>query len=210
MPPKQKKQEPQRTDAELIAIIAGAIAVGASASATATSLSALLGIPVATLSAVLKFALVKPGAYGPSQIHGVTTAAAESARVEPTFRAEYVLAASRRMDEAVRRGVSLDEAERRESQYYRQHLEAMLNRAKVAGTVDRAAGRFGDILGWHAKLDSRTSPECREAHGKNFNASVRPPIGYPGSVHPYCRCKPGKPWSTKQTVYTVRSKDRVA
>lgn len=209
MPPKQKQQS-QRTDAELIAIIAGAIAIGAPLAATATSLSAVIGIPVATLSAVLKFALVKPGTYGPSQIHGVTTAAAESARVEPIFRAEYVLASSRRVHAEVSRGVSLDEATRRENQYYRQHLEAMLNRAKIAGNIDRMAGRYGDLLGWYAKLDNRTSPECREANGKNFNASVRPPIGYPGSVHPHCRCKPGKPFRTRATVYNIQTKDRVA
>ena len=210
MPPKQKQQQ-ESPDGRLIAIIAGALAIGASAQATAASLSPLLGIPIATLLPILKIAMAKPVTYGPPPDTGVPSAVTESGRTEPYFRAQYVLAASRRAQEAIKQGgLSPAEAAKREERYFAQHLDAMLNRAKSAAAVDRAAKQYGDVLGWYAVLDNRTSLECRAANGKNFNASVRPPIGYPGAVHPFCRCKAGKPFKTKTTVYNVQPEKRSA
>lgn len=210
MPPKQK-QQPQRSDAELITIIAGAIAIGAPPSAAAASLAPILGVSASVLLSVIKLAMRKPTTYGTAPLTaGVPTASSASQRVEGLFRAQYVLAASRRIAAAVADGVPLAEAERTEERYYNQHLEAMLNRRKAAAQVDGMARRHGDLLGWYAKMDSRTSAECREANGKNFTVSVRPPIGYPGTVHPNCRCKAGKPHGTRATVYSIQPEERAS
>lgn len=209
MPPKQK-QEPQRSDEELIAIIAGAIAIGASAQASATTLLPLIGIPTSILLPVWRAAMSHPTKFGPPPTSEVPTAATESSRLESTYRAQYILAASRRVQAAVRAGTPQADALRDEQRFYNQHLEATVNRAKAAGQVDTMAKRYGDLVGWYAKMDARTSAECKAANGKNFNASVRPPIGYPGSVHPACRCKAGKPHGTRATVYNIKPEKRAA
>jgi hypothetical protein len=61
--------------------------------------------------------------------------------------------------------------------------------------VDSTASLYGGILGWHAEMDARTSAECRRANGKNFLAAYAPLIGYPGAVHPRCRCYPVRPYA---------------
>lgn len=212
MPPKQKQEtQQQRTDEEIIAVIAGALAIGAAVNTTAATLAPIVGVPLGTLAMILKIAMSKSVKYGPSPDTGVPSAATESARLEPYYRAQYVLAASRRAQVAIKQGgVSVDEAAETERRYFGQHLEAVLNRAKAAGKVDAAAKRYGDVIGWYARLDNRTSPECRAANGKNFNASVRPAIGYPGAVHTHCRCRPGKPHKTKNTVYSVKLNRRAS
>jgi hypothetical protein len=58
----------------------------------------------------------------------------------------------------------------------------------------------GGLLGWYSRNDDRTSAECLAAHGKNFDPNVIPPIGYPGSVHPHCRCRPGPAHKTNLLV----------
>lgn len=205
----QKANQGQQSDAALIAAIAGALAIGASAQATATALSPVIGIPVPSLLSVLVIAMSKPTTYGIATLPSAS-ALSESQGLEATYRAQYILAASRRVQEAVRRGVPRRDALARERVYFRQHLGAVANRLKAARQVDTAANSYGPVLGWHAVLDGRTSAECREAHGRNFNVSDRPAIGYPGSVHLYCRCKAGKPFATSKTVYSVKPRERAA
>jgi hypothetical protein len=79
----------------------------------------------------------------------------------------------------------------RERRWYEMHQAAMWNRARAAGQTDMAAAEHGPLLGWNTVLDSRTSAECKSADGWNFYAASMPNIGYPGSVHPHCRCFPG-------------------
>lgn len=59
------------------------------------------------------------------------------------------------------------------------------------------------LVGWQARMDSRTSPECAAANGLNFYADRPPAIGYPGAVHPHCRCRPRKPWPNAGLVDSV-------
>jgi hypothetical protein len=68
--------------------------------------------------------------------------------------------------------------------------EAMYRAMYLLNAADRAARRHGLVLGWRAVMDARTSAECRRADGKNFSVASRPLIGWPGSVHPHCRCRP--------------------
>jgi hypothetical protein len=114
-------------------------------------------------------------------------------------RAQFVLAAGRRVTrdlaDARAHGQPLSrvlaDSVTRERRYFSQHLDAMWNRAKAAAQVDSAAMTYGNLLGWNTVLDGHTSPECRAADGKNFEATDQPLIGWPGAVHPHCRCYPG-------------------
>lgn len=81
----------------------------------------------------------------------------------------------------------------RERRYFGQHIEAAWNRARAAAQVDQAYQSYGGLLGWYSVRDRSTSRECRAAHGGNFYVDRPPAIGWPGSVHPHCRCMPGPP-----------------
>lgn len=119
-------------------------------------------------------------------------------------RASYLVNAARRVSRGALRG-ELGAALAAERRYWEQHRHAMKNRMDQAQAVaDAMAFWPGRWLGWHAKMDDRTSAECRAAHGRNFNPNRIPPIGYPGAVHPHCRCRPGAPWPTLRRVESIR------
>lgn len=203
MPPKQKQD--QLSQQEAIALIAAALAINASARATAERLSPPLGIPLSLLLPVIMLATTKPFTFTiVDPVRPSRSALSEASALEPAYRAHYILQASRRMQQAVAGGMTEAEALRRERRYFDQHIEAVAARARAARSVDAASKQFGPELGWYAKLDARTSSECRAAHGKNFSVTRVPPIGYPGAVHTFCRCRPGKRHNTSETVYTVR------
>lgn len=151
-----------------------------------------------------------------------TPALASALAGEDTYRAAYLLAAATRVQRAVDRrpagqsqAEALRQAAQRERQFYRQHLDAQARRRQVAAQVDVAALRHGvpfidgatgvatKLVGWHARLDDKTSPECRAADGANFPANRPPQIGWPGAVHPHCRCRPGAPFATARMVDTT-------
>ena len=126
-------------------------------------------------------------------------ASAQTARQNLARRAQYVIAATRRVltaaSAARARGQSPADGIRaqlaRERKFFEQHQAAMWNRATAAGKTDMAAAEHGTLLGWYATDDPKTSPECRAADGKNFYATSMPAIGFPGGVHDHCRCLPG-------------------
>jgi hypothetical protein len=117
-------------------------------------------------------------------------------------RAQFAIAAAHRVMSAMlsarSRGEGVIAAGQaqvvRERRYYGQHQQAMWNRSTAAGMTDMAAAEHGNLLGWLAKLDDRTSPECRRASGMNYYASAMPDIGFPGAVHPACRCRAVAAW----------------
>jgi hypothetical protein len=129
-------------------------------------------------------------------------ASRQTSRMNTARRAQYVVAAAKRVLGAARdaraKGESVKDAFRdalaTERRYYLMHLAAMKNRANAAAETDKAAAKYGNLLGWKAKMDDRTSAECRIANGQNYYASSIPDIGIPGAVHPSCRCKPVRPW----------------
>lgn len=109
-------------------------------------------------------------------------------RTGVTRRARYLLAASRRISE----GAPVD-VERR---LFAAHVAAENRRLKATHQVDRAAAKWGPILGWHAVRDGRTTRECFNSHGANFSALTPPSHGWPGTLHGgNCRCKAVAPWS---------------
>jgi hypothetical protein len=117
-------------------------------------------------------------------------------------RAQYVIAAAKRVLGAARDarakgepvGVAIRAQLAKERRYYEQHQAAMWNRAAAAGKTDMAAAEHGPLLGWNTIIDGRESAECRNADRKNYRASKMPRIGFPGAVHPHCRCFPGSAW----------------
>jgi hypothetical protein len=117
----------------------------------------------------------------------------------PYYRAWYIVNAARRLEKEPE-GLT-DAVKAREVRYYRWHLYAMDNRLATAEQVDEAAQTVGTpmrsgrvMLGWKATMDGRTTNECRAANGRNFYADRPPRIGYPGMVHPHCRCRPVAPF----------------
>jgi hypothetical protein len=113
-----------------------------------------------------------------------------------------VVAAARRigadLSAAHSRGQSLPAAllksVQRERRFYAQHLMAIWQRSQAGAQVDSAQMTYGNLLGWHALRDKNTSADCLAADGRNFYADHMPLIGYPGAVHPHCRCQAGTPF----------------
>lgn len=205
MATKQRQKKKTYTDEQLVAFIAAALAMNASPTSTAAELAKPLAIPPGIIAAALLIATSRPIPKPGMLVEQAPSAEGEAAKLEGYFRGLYVLNSSRRINDKVSRGVPTRDALAQEAVFFRQHMEAVKNRAESAKAVDRMARRYGPLLGWHARLDSRTSPECRAANGKNFSPTTRPAIGYPSSVHLYCRCKPGAPFPTSHTVYEVKA-----
>lgn len=201
-PPPQ--QQPGLDDPALAIAVAAVLAgIGGPAVTVAAAASlqvrfALTAAAVSALGAVLNVVT----AYPPPVTGVIGAASAQTARMNLARRAQYVTAAARRVTAAVTEGRAKGEPAgaaalaqlATERRYYEMHQQAMWNRAAAAGQTDMAAAEHGNLLGWLAMRSAGTSAECRAASGKNYYASSMPDIGYPGSVHPHCRCLPVAPW----------------
>jgi hypothetical protein len=195
-PPQQPPPQPDSQLALAVtAVLTTAVTVDAAVSVLSVSFRRAGVEPAAlrgSLTAVMSFPPENLGAHGPATMAVI--------RLNHLRRAQFVVAAARRLTADLRlarsRGESLGRAladgVSRETRYYGQHLQATWNRAKAASATDSAASLYGDVLGWNATMDKVTSPECRAANGKNFWAASMPLIGYPGMVHPACRCWPSR------------------
>ena len=161
------------------------------------------GYPVTHLPNVMALALGNPLREA-RLITSPKSAQEVVANLLPQYRAAFIASATRRVSTAVNNGVPLNQALDRERHYFQQHTIITKRRVAAAQAVDKIAASNKRKVGWYATLDNRTSPECRAAHGKNFYSDRLPPIGYPGAVHPSCRCKPGPPHKTKDLVYSVK------
>lgn len=127
-------------------------------------------------------------------------------------RAAYLVAAARRLSTAWsspdtgpdRMGAAarLRAAWEAEKRYLSQHVAAQSKRNAAAVAVDQIWRLHGrpDLLGWSARMDERTTAECAAADGRNFDPRMIPPIGYPGTVHMFCRCRAVPAWDTDQRV----------
>ena len=123
-------------------------------------------------------------------------------------RSSYLVNAARRMSRAFIDG-DFAGGYARETRYWDQHRHAAKNRMDSAQQVADQQARYSEVrLGWHAMMDERTSAECRAAHGRDFDPNRIPPIGYPGSVHPHCRCRAGAPWFSGRRVESIRPHQR--
>lgn len=180
----QTQQPP--SDMQAASALAPIIAAGVSAAAVAAALATVAGVTGAVASGVVTMTATEPT---PSLL-ALGPALSATLAGERAYRAAYLVASARRVQAAVDRGVPLREALAAEAPNFRAHVGAQRNRRRAALAVDKAAARHGLMLGWRARMDSRTSAECAQADGKNFAATQRPLIGWPGSVHPHCRCRP--------------------
>lgn len=205
--PEQAQQPPQED--HLVRDIAAILAVGASMAAVGAAVALLLaplglGAGVAALAVKVAYSKVFGGPPSPSRmvagIYGVSGDASGSETAQDSqelyYRAAFILNASKRIDERIKRGQTAEQAVAAERANVKRHLDARARRAEIARQVAEVAKVHGPLLGWYAKMDARTSAECRAANGKNFDAETVPVIGYPGSVHPNCRCAPGAPFAT--------------
>ncbi len=185
------------------------LAAGAPLAATASALVTVLGavgISVAVAQSVAYLAAAGFVAF-PTRA-GVALKSIWT--IELRFRAAYILRAAQRLQAGVNQGTALAELLRTELRYFKLHLKAQINRRRAAIEVDRIKNQTSsDLLGWKAVLDGRTTPECRAANGKNFYAQYPPAIGYPGSVHVACRCRPVKAFVGAPLVDRITSPVRV-
>jgi hypothetical protein len=211
-PPGQQPPPPQQPDdglddAALAVAIAALLATAAVTAAYASSVTLMLAALKArfALSAAawqaLGAVLTDVTSHPPAVTGVIGAASAQTSRMNAARRAQYVIAAAKRVLGAARearaKGEPAGAAVRAqldvERRYYAMHQAAMWNRARAAGSTDMAAAEHGDLLGWNTIRDNRASAECLAADGKNYYASAMPDIGYPGSVHPHCRCFPSAP-----------------
>lgn len=185
--------------------IAELLLIAAGIAATVQAIQALLAplnLAQEAVEAAVKMALrVGPLTIDPTGIPASPVKGGErpgealrnTRETEVFYRSAYLLNAAKRIDRQMR-VKGLRTAVKDERRFYKQHRDAQSRRTEAARVVDVAAQAFGPTLGWYAKNDGRTSAECKAAHGKNFPVGRRPAIGYPGTVHPHCRCAPGAPF----------------
>lgn len=207
--PQPPPQAPAAAQAQQDAALAVAIAT-ALAMTAAVTVGGVLSLVVATTAwkQARMDARALRGALGvimsmPPELAGISgPASATVARLNLLRRAQFAVASTRRimaqLAQARSTGVpftrALADAVSTERRYFGQHMEAIWQRQKAASQADSAALSYGRLLGWHTVLDRHTSAECRAANGRNFYVEQMPLIGYPGGVHPHCRCYPGRPW----------------
>lgn len=200
-----EEQEDQTTAAMIAAVVALLLA-GASIVATAKSIGKFLKIPFKAVMGVMAIMRATPPAPPPAGVRvpltrhqlNLPTVNQTSAKTPTqiisdannTYRSAFLINSSRRVHEAGENG---DQQLAKERGYWNAHIAASNRRMIMAARVEEESkkGPKNALLGWYATLDERTSPECRAADGRNFYPTKPPVIGYPGSVHLYCRCVPG-------------------
>lgn len=123
------------------------------------------------------------------RVTGVPSAVAQTASDEPRMRALFILNAAKRLTVALAGGVAPLPAFRNEARYFELHRAAAKRRLWAAGQVD-AAAQVATWLEWRTARDQRVTPACRAMEGHVFTVDQPPKIGWPGSVHPACRCYP--------------------
>ncbi|WP_433145059.1 hypothetical protein ACQPZ8_01385 [Actinomadura nitritigenes] len=210
-------QKPSRRDHGVVETIAAVLAAGLSAGAAATALRkafAPLRLAGAAVRAAIDLGRRLPALAAHralrSRLRAGSQRRSDAMRAGPAgsarltayrYRARYLVNAARRFHAAVKaraRGESEAGAIRKamcaERRYLSQHLAAQRNRVLAWREVERMAAIHGDRLGWFAVRDGATTRDCSHAHGRDFLVSWPPSIGFPGAVHPRCRCRPVAPW----------------
>jgi hypothetical protein len=195
-PVPQTPQQPPSADAALVIAIGTALATALTVSAAAALIPSALLRPAAMYRDDLLQSLTIVMAMPPERLGVSGAATMQTSRQNLMRRAQYTVNAARRIGQArkdaISHGTPVMEAVTRailaERRYYGMHLQANWNRMGAAAKVDQQ----GSVLvGWNTVHDTRTSAECKAADGANFRADAMPLIGWPGAVHPHCRCYPG-------------------
>lgn len=195
-PPQQQQPPPGLTSQ-----IAAALAV----STTVAAAMAVLTAPLAALRlnrAAMQGALTIVMAFPPARAGVMGPASRITEGLNLMRRAQFAANAAWRINTAVEQARSqgaspvtaFEQQLAAERGYYSQHLGAIWSRDMAAARVDSSAMDYGLLLGWYTHRDKKTSAECLAADRHNFYADAIPVIGYPGGVHPNCRCRPGRPF----------------
>jgi hypothetical protein len=207
--PQSRQRAP--SDQQLAEAVIAALAAYWTAKAITAALRApfkAAGISGAALSAVASLVASWPHEV----LEGTGPATRWAIRANLVRRAQFLVAASRRVQAAIVSARSQGEpvmaairdALMAEQKYMRQHVAASTQRIQAGSAVDGMAATYGNLLGWRAHLDERTSPGCRKADGSNFLATSPPVIegrpSLPGAVHPSCRCRPVRPFRDARTL----------
>jgi F like protein len=121
----------------------------------------------------------------PTRRFGKQTMVRRMAAQEPVMRARYLLAAAKRLTDAIVAG-EFTAGLARERRYLDLHRKAGVRRAKVAREYDRVA-RGHRFLRWQAVMDDRTTADCAARNGSRWSVDnpIFPP---PGAAHVACRC----------------------
>lgn len=219
--PQQQQQQPPPAqpppppppppDDGLVLAIAAVLITAVSADAVMSAITPQLAA-FGIYSPAMRGAVSVVMSFPPEQIGVAGPASFATSRQNLLRRAQFVVAASRRITADIRQARSSDamlsqvlsDSITRERRYYGQHLQAIWNRATAAAQADMAALSYGNVLGWNTVRDSRTSAECRAADGANFSVQAMPLIGWPGAVHPHCRCYPGPPHPGARMLASAR------
>jgi hypothetical protein len=192
-------QQPEE-DGALVEAILAILAIDATLDATAKALATVLVVPLKValdfLKALGKAALEAFKLKGDPRKLPIPTAVEIAKRANLRYRAAFVIRALRRIAAAPDKKLAL----KRELEFWQAHKKACERRLTMARRTAWAQGRYGELLGWYSKMDARTTAECRAADHRNFHATQPPVIGYPGSVHMFCRCVPGPPFEGAKMV----------
>ena len=195
-PPVPPPQQQALAGATIATVLVTATSVAEAAEALQGA-QALAGLAPAAVRGALAVVMSLP----PDRLGAIGPATLAMIRLNTARRGQFAAMAAKRLTsdfvDARSYGLNplaaLHDGIERERRYFGQHIEAMYQRAQAGARVDGAAAAYGPLLGWYTVRDHRTSAECKEADGKNFWAATPPAIGYPGGVHPHCRCFPGRP-----------------
>lgn len=191
--PNLSKANPATTEAELLerlaewfaspdaihasalpgALVDGMVGIGIDRTAAVTAGQMVLGRPMSGRT--------RAGSPEPTEPMSATRRVASG---EPQMRAQYVLAAARRLTQA-RADDRYSDGLSAENRYLDQHIAAGRNRRAAAQALDEV-GKDNELLVWRTAGDSRVTPECRALEGRIFTVDNPPAI--PGAVHPKCRC----------------------
>jgi hypothetical protein len=149
------------------------------------------------------FAIAKTMGYkaGPQAVQAMLKM--QGPRPSNPYDVAFLILGAQRIQSAMSKGVPTEQAVVTEATYDKMHDKANAARTRATAQAKSVVRSQGPIVGWYAHYDSKTSPECRLANGNNFDAMEGTLIGYPGSVHPYCRCWTGPPHANGQWVNDV-------
>lgn len=109
------------------------------------------------------------------------TAMRRVASEEPSMRAQYVLAACKRLSLAEDYSVALT----KERRYLDMHVAAGRGRRVAAKKVDALDA---PILVWRTQEDNKVEARCAMLDHRLFTVENPPGGVYPGAVHTHCRC----------------------
>ncbi len=195
-PPPEQQQDDQGATADEVEAILAVLALGYAADKIAGALAAVLKVPLKIVTAFLSALGAEALASFTRPTGDGVSARSLAKKANLRYRCAFIINALRRIAKAPDWKTAL----KREISFWKAHTKASARRMTVARRIDASRKLYGDLLGWYATLDNRTDPACRAADHRNFHALQPPVIGYPGSVHPRCRCLPGPPFPGAKMV----------